>query len=337
MEGFQTATVTRQDNRLTLQWEGPELGQVQIYWSENPDFQQAEGTLLGHTAANSFTVEEKLASRPYFLLTVENGARIRVAERVIPMDSLVNFRDLGGYLTADGRRTKWGKLLRSAAHDTITDNDIALLQAIGLKTVVDYRSSFEEADHPDIEIAGVQYHHLRPFETPNATNILDTSQYQMKTAEDAIAMLTDTNRLLANNPNCNQVYRQLVLLALDPTQTPMVQHCTAGKDRVGAGAATLLLALGVPQQTILADYLLSNQNSLSASKLGTGITSKGTQISPEQLKLFEVFAKVRAEYLQAFFDEIDKQWGGAQGYLHQALGLTDQQLAKLQELYLETM
>ena len=78
MEGFQTATVTRQDNRLTLQWEGPELGQVQIYWSENPDFQQAEGALLGHTAANSFTIEEKLAGRPYFLLVAENGARIRV-------------------------------------------------------------------------------------------------------------------------------------------------------------------------------------------------------------------------------------------------------------------
>lgn len=337
MEGFQTATVTRQDNRLTLQWEGPELGQVQIYWSENPDFQQAEGALLGHTAANSFTIEEKLAGRPYFLLVAENGARIRVAERVISMEGLVNFRDLGGYLTADGRRTKWGKLLRSAAHDTITDKDMAFLQEIGLKTVVDYRSNFEEADHPDKEIAGVQYLHLRPFQTPNATNILDTGQYQMKTAEDAVAMLTDTNRLLANNENCNGVYRQLVLLVLDEAQVPLVQHCTAGKDRVGVGSATLLLALGVPRETILADYLLSNENSLSASKLGTGITSKGTQISPEQLKLFEVFAKVRAEYLQAFFDEIDRLWGGTEGYLKQALGLTDEQLTKLQDMYLETM
>ena len=112
---------------------------------------------------------------------------------------------------------------------------------------------------------------------------------------------------------------------------------TAGKDRVGVGSATLLLALGVPRETILADYLLSNENSLSASKLGTGITSKGTQISPEQLKLFEVFAKVRAEYLQAFFDEIDRLWGGTEGYLKQALGLTDEQLTKLQDMYLETM
>jgi len=87
----------------------------------------------------------------------------------------------------------------------------------------------------------------------------------------------------------------------------------------------------------VADYLLSNDNRLSASKLGTGVTSQGTQISPEQLKLFEVLAKVRAEYLEAFFDEIDTLWGGTAGYLHQALGLTDEQLAKLQELYLETM
>lgn len=337
MEGFATAEVLRQDGSLRIHWTGAGLGPVKVYWSEKADFQEGEGVLLGTTAEDTFEVDAALAERPYFLLVGEQGARLRMAERVIPMDSLINFRDLGGYLTADGRRTKWGKLLRSAAHDTITDRDVAFLQKMGLKTVVDYRSSFEEVDHPDREIDGVQYQHLRPFESPNATNILDTSQFSMRTAEDAIAMLTGTNRLLANNENCNQVYRQLVLLALDETQVPMVQHCTAGKDRVGAGAATLLLALGVPRETIVADYLLSNDNRLSASKLGTGVTSQGTQISPEQLKLFEVLAKVRAEYLEAFFDEIDTLWGGTAGYLHQALGLTDEQLAKLQELYLETM
>lgn len=185
MEGFQQAAVQRQQEDLCIKWEGDNLGTVAIYMDEDPDFQESSASLLGKTAEKQYTVAVSAEKRPYFLLAAENGARIRTAERVIPMDGLVNFRDLGGYLTEDGRRTRWGRLLRSAAHDGITDRDVAFLQHIGLKTVVDYRSGFEENEHPDREIAGVSYQHLRPFEESNATNVLDLAQFQRKTVEDA--------------------------------------------------------------------------------------------------------------------------------------------------------
>ena len=335
MEGFKEANVTRTDDLLTITWAGEGLDQVTIYQAEVPDFDETTGHVLAKDVTSPYTLTASRDTRLYFLLVGANGARIRIAERVMPMDALVNFRDLGGYLTADGRRTKWGKLLRSAAHDAITDRDVAYLQKLGLKTVVDYRSTYEQKERPDREIAGVAYLHTRPLEDPGATNILDT-QIKMDSADDAVTMLSQANRTLANSKHANSVYRQLLLTALDPSQVPIVQHCTAGKDRVGVGSATMLLALGVPRETIIADYLLSNDNQISASKL-KGAVAGGQEVTDEQLKLFQALAMVRADYLQAFFDEIDTLFGGTEGYLKNGLGLTDEELAQFQALYLETM
>ena len=76
---------------------------------------------------------------------------------------------------------------------------------------------------------------------------------------------------------------------------------------------------------------------ISAQKMSAGVSSANTEITPEMMQMFAVLTKVHAEYLEAFFDEVDKKWGGTEGYLHDALGLTDADLAKLKELYLEEM
>ena len=195
MEGFKEASVTRMNDALTITWAGEGLDQVTIYQAEVPDFDETTGHILAKDVTSPYTLTASRDVRLYFLLVGANGVRIRIAERVMPMDALVNFRDLGGYLTADGRRTKWGKLLRSAAHDAITDRDVAYLQKLGLKTVVDYRSTYEEKERPDREIAGVAYLHTRPLEDPGATNILDT-QIKMDSADDAVTMLSQANRTL---------------------------------------------------------------------------------------------------------------------------------------------
>ena len=338
MEGFIKAAVKRQEEQLVITWEGEGLGNVAVYMSQDPDFAESEASLIGSSADGQYAVEVSRDDRVYFILKGENGARIRVAERVITMDSLTNFRDLGGYLTEDGKRTKWGKLLRSAALDSVTDRDVALLQKMGLKTVIDYRTTPEVADHPDRQIEGVVNRRISPMENPNATNTLDTNQSrQMKSAEDAIAMLTGINKMLAGDAYCNSVYREVMNVVLAPAQVPFIQHCTSGKDRVGAGSATILLALGVPRETILEDYMLSNENQISANKLGSGVSSAGTEITPEMLKMFAALTKVHKEYLEAFFATIDAKFGGTEGYLKQGLGLTDEDLARVKELYLEEM
>ena len=105
MEGFINASVKRQDEQLVITWEGEGLGNVAVYMSEDPDFTESEAALIGTASGNEYAVEVSRDVRVYFVLKGENGARIRVAERVITMDGLTNFRDLGGYLTEEGRRT----------------------------------------------------------------------------------------------------------------------------------------------------------------------------------------------------------------------------------------
>ncbi len=336
MEGFMNASVKREEEKLVVTWEGQE--NVNVYMSEDPNFAESEATLAAEVVSSPYEAEVSRDVRVYFILKADNGARIRVAERVITMDSLTNFRDLGGYLTEDGKRTKWGKLLRSAAHDSITDRDMALLQKMGLKTVIDYRSSYEVADHADREIDGVTYKSLRPLEDPNATNVRDVSQSkQSRSPEEVAAMMAGINKKLGGDAYCNSIYREVMKTALDPAQVPVVQHCTAGKDRVGVGSATWLLALGVPRETIIEDFLLSNQNQLSADKLGGGASAAGVEITPEMLAMFKLLTNVQPQYLQAFFDTIDAKFGGTEGYLKQGLGLTDEELAAMKALYLEEM
>ena len=103
MEGFLKASVKRQEEQLVIQWEGESLGKVAVYMSEEPDFVESDATLLVTVDGNEYAVEVSKATRVYFILNADNGARIRVAERVITMDGLTNFRDLGGYLTEDGK------------------------------------------------------------------------------------------------------------------------------------------------------------------------------------------------------------------------------------------
>ncbi|MBQ5658563.1 MAG: tyrosine-protein phosphatase, partial [Peptococcaceae bacterium] len=143
--------------------------------------------------------------------------------------------------------------------------------------------------------------------------------------------------MLAGDPYCNSVYREVMNVVMDPAQVPFVQHCTSGKDRVGAGSATILMALGVPRETIIEDYLLSNENQISANKLSSGAVTGGMEITPEMMKMFAVLTKVHKEYLEAFFATIDAKFGGTEGYLKQGLGLTDADLARVKELYLEEM
>lgn len=335
MTKFQGATVQRTGKEMTMYWEAAgNKGNVSIYWSNDPDFKAEEGTLLAEVASNQrgyqfeFTDTEQ---RPYFLLVTEDGYKIRTAERVLFFEGMVNFRDLGGYLTADGRRTKWGKLFRSAAHDGLTARDMTYLRNIGLKTVVDYRSSVERGEHPDKEIAGISYYNIRPLEEAGATNILDV---KMETAEDAVKALSQVNSNFMRSKHSLDAYRQLLLLVLEEGNLPLVQHCTAGKDRVGVGSATLLLALGVPEEAIMADYLLSNDNQISVDKLKMGGLGGGT-LSEDKIAMFKALAMVHEEYLQAMLTEMKVQFGDTEGYLKQGLGLDDAQLAQMQAMFLE--
>jgi protein-tyrosine phosphatase len=167
-------------------------------------------------------------------------------ERHIALQGAVNFRDLGGYATSDGRRTRWRVLFRADGLGELTGPDLDVLRELGIRTVVDLRSGQEVAQSRfDVDAHPVTFHHF-PF--IDALPDVDTFERAPGfLAAQYTEMLDDATP---------QIIGALDALAA-PDARPAVFHCTAGKDRTGLLAALVLSLLGVPEETVVADYALS--------------------------------------------------------------------------------
>lgn len=168
-------------------------------------------------------------------------------ERRLALTGSFNFRDLGGYETADGRQVRWRRLFRSDALHGLTPEDIVQLDEIGLTVVFDLRSSMEiERDGLGSLYDGVVPHHHVPF-TANVGSAasrdfgLSLSELYQRMLKDAQPCISTMFSALADEQTC-----------------PAVFHCAAGKDRTGIISGLVLSALGVPDEDIIADYALTD-------------------------------------------------------------------------------
>ncbi|MGH8981269.1 MAG: tyrosine-protein phosphatase [Acidimicrobiales bacterium] len=169
-------------------------------------------------------------------------------ERHIPLESAVNFRDLGGYRTADGRTVRWRSLFRADSLSQLTQADRAVVRSLGVATVIDLRSLAEVdlARFPVDELP-VGFHHLPlvgklpAFETFRQGAGFFAGHYQ-EMARDSADQIAAAIAIVA------QRYRH-----------PVVVHCAAGKDRTGVLIGIVLALLDVPDETIVEDYALSNR------------------------------------------------------------------------------
>ncbi|HLN17815.1 MAG TPA: tyrosine-protein phosphatase [Acidimicrobiales bacterium] len=171
---------------------------------------------------------------------------VRHPDRHVGLEGAVNFRDLGGYPAADGRHVRWRTLFRADGLSSLTERDRGIIRELGVATVIDLRTTVEyEAGRFPVDEIPVGYHHL-PFldelpdpETFKMTPGILATQYQ-EIARDAAP----------------QIGRVLSIVASRETH-PVIVHCTAGKDRTGVLVAVLLALLGVHDEVIVADYMLS--------------------------------------------------------------------------------
>jgi protein-tyrosine phosphatase len=167
-------------------------------------------------------------------------------DRLIALEGAVNFRDLGGYETLDGHRTRWRVLFRADGLGELTETDLAVMRDLGIRTVVDLRSGDEvERSRFDLEAHPATFHHY-----PFIEALPDAEEF-----ERAPGFLgTQYTEML--DQATPQIVGALTALAA-PEARPAVFHCTAGKDRTGLLSALVLSLLGVPEETVVADYALS--------------------------------------------------------------------------------
>jgi protein-tyrosine phosphatase len=172
---------------------------------------------------------------------------VEIGERHVPFEASFNFRDLGGYETTDGRRVRWGSVYRSDTLHRLNTADLERALEIGIRTVIDLRSAGELERSGCFGRAGdVAFHHL-PLEEEIPSDPPDRDVPEPPPGELYVEMATAGRAAVAN-----------ILRVIAEGEHAIVFHCFAGKDRTGVLAALLLALLGVPDDTIVADYTLSD-------------------------------------------------------------------------------
>lgn len=241
--------------------------------------------------------------------------------RVLRLRGASNFRDLGGYDTQNGRQVRWGRLFRSDHLGRLTAEDEVLLAALGVQRVLDFRGEQERAAVPN-RLAAAQ-HHALGIEPTVVQRLHDLAAAGQRLSEAvAVELMKELYGALVNDQAHR--YAEFFEHLLD-TDTPLVFHCTAGKDRTGFAAALTLHALGVPREVVLQDYLLTNA-------LYQPPPLPPTDTPHEALA---VLWRVQTEFLEAAYEALDADHGGMDRYLEQRLGVTEAARRALAQKYLE--
>ncbi|MEJ9077185.1 tyrosine-protein phosphatase [Gordonia malaquae] len=257
-----------------------------------------------------------------------------------PVGSLVNLRDLGGWTGSDGRTVRTGMLFRSADFRPLTDDDAPAYQALGVRTVYDFRSAGERESAPDPMFDGASNVGLdvladSSMAVPaNLAEFFSDPALVAKAGEQlsggkAVEAITSTYRDLVTLPSARAAYRQF-FAGLASGANPSLFHCTAGKDRTGWAAAAFLTLLGVSRDDVLTDYLLTNERLVPSLQ---PIFDKFAAAGGDPAVLLPVFG-VREEFLAASFDEVSNVHGSIEQYFADGLGINADTQATLRATFL---
>ena len=257
ISGITVDRVDKDTVEITWTTGADDLG-VSIYAGDSPETIDRSSPVTrvnGGTRAKVSGLDP--AIRPYFEVTPDGGPGVITAERRVPLEGSFNFRDLGGYETSDGRRVKWGRVFRSDHLARLTDNDLVLLENMGLRLVCDFRTPAETEKARDRlpQDGSIEYLHL-----PVIHGEFDPAMAMARMKQGDISWLTQdfmVNRYKRKIDDFPDIWGTVLNRLADPENRPLVFHCTAGKDRAGACAALTLLALGVPEETVIYDHGLS--------------------------------------------------------------------------------
>ena len=245
--------------------------------------------------------------------------------RFIAIDGGHNFRDTGGYRTADGRSTRRGMFYRSASMANLSPQGMAQLQALQIGSIIDLRSTQERrADTSNWLAASGQGYWARDYSLDNsgfAAMFGDPAKLTADSVRSAMAQgYRSMPKMLA--PSYRELFARLV-----GGKGAVVVKCTAGKDRTGIGSALVLTALGVPYATVREDFLLSNLAVRNTSR--SGDNGFASQLAALPREVLVPLAGVEGPYLDAAFDQIRADYGSVEAYLAKELGVGPRELARL--------
>ena len=306
---------------FVIKWESRSKGlDVQVFVGDSPQTISRKASVANVKGKTSVEIDGlDPGVRHYFELVPAGGPGIIAAERGQPFEGVVNFRDLGGYETTDGRRVKWGQVFRSGHLAQVSEADKGLIKRMGVKVICDFRSPGEVEAQPNWlpEDGSATYLHYPivhgKFDPVAAMESLQKGDISWLSEDFIIKRYIQKIDLFPN------VWGEVLKMLTDPDNRPLVFHCTAGKDRAGTCAALILLALGVPEDTVIYDHGLSNVYIADVLKV-INERIKALGIDPE--KAAPYFTAPRNAII-ALVDHVRNTYGSAEAYLRTKAGLDE--------------
>ena len=253
-------------------------------------------------------------------------------DRLVEFERVLNFRDFGGWETADGAKVVRGKLWRSAAFSDASDTDIARLNDMNVRFLVDLRRPEERRHEPNkwpgettrvfVNDEGAEGVALPP-------HLVALMQSDLSPASTRTYM-TNLYREIPFDPRLISLYRNW-FSELGQGGAGVI-HCAAGKDRTGIGCALTLIALGVDEETVFADYEFTNQ-AVDLEKRMPKIQARmeerlSRKLDPEALR---PMLGVEVGYLRNALDAIEGKYGSVDSYMSDVLGVGETQRATLRD------
>ena len=326
-----SGAVERAGDKMTVQWNGLGDG-VTIWQVPSADAAVKAGTPVVRNARGGEAVITAPASpRPYFVLRDSAGRELRLAERVLPLEGGVNFRDLGGYQTTDGKTVAWGKIYRSGVMSGLTAADYRMLGDLGIGAICDFRASDERTREPVNWPAGMNMKVLtRDYKLDMAPLMAVFGSGDISEEKTRAAMAGFYGELpFTFAPQFKEMFAELL-----KNDAPLAFNCSAGKDRTGMAAVLVLSALGVPRETAVDDYLLSNRYfKPKPPQPGAAPDPSMAMFARLPPDVIKALMGVDRRYIEASLAAIDAK-GGMERYLREDMGLGPSELARLRKLYL---
>jgi len=327
-EAREYASVTRID-AATVELVREEGGPVAVWLSRDTVLDAADTLVEPALKAAKLRLALPAQSRQFVILKAGDDRVSIAAERVLPLAQASNFRDIGGYVTKDGRTVRWGKVYRSGAMPLLSEADYALIRQLGIGTDVDLRSLDERQIWPDaiddreralfVSNDYAMADLMKGFRAGDGENIYKGMEVQLA-------------------PQYRAIYRRIMA-----DDGAVLYHCSAGQDRTGVATALLYDMLGVDRETILKDYHLStalrrtewemapfDAAAFPGNAMAEYLAKGAGQARPAE----PLYAGSGQSHLAQFFVHLDATYGGSEGYMRQVLGFTDAELARLRSAML---
>lgn len=318
------------DGDLLLKWEvSPDQeGNINIYSSQSDSDISSFIPIKTSNITDQVTVINPLSPdiREFYILKTTSAYSGIVANRIIEMSNIKNFRDVGGYFTRNDQQVRWGKIFRSGDLSSATLYDQERIRRLNIKTIIDFRSDkttkrYPILVHPNIRKISLP---IIPMDDEKINEMMDDENL---TRSDAIRNVQDSYiRIIENYKN---KFAEMFNILIDKNNYPVLLSGSLGKDRVGLASFFILYALEIPQNVIIDDYLLSRQT-VDILKIAENMKTK-----PEYFQeAVTALMSVNPAYINYTIDYINQKYGSIDNYLEKELKLTSGKKFLLQKYLL---